>query len=82
MEITAAQKERLTRQLAQSAGEPVLDLHVHHVTPLSMTVVFQTELGAYKAAYSFRDHAQSRTRVEQAKGPTFSGAWMFVMVPR
>jgi hypothetical protein len=82
--MTPAKEMRLMRDLSREAGSPVKYLNVRTISPLDMTVGIGDELGAYKLAYAYRDHFQSRVHVELAKGPAAAdaGPYLVVLTPR
>lgn len=79
--MTPAKIARLTRDAVSITGvEPVL-INVRMIAPaLDMTVLFPTELAAYKYAYAFREHSTSRVRVQEAGG--MPGNFMVILTPR
>ena len=81
-ESTDGQVKSLVRDLSRMAGEPPHYVCLRQVTPLNLTVAFFEEVAAYKLAYAYREHAQSRVKVEIAKGPAMPGAYLVVIQPR
>jgi hypothetical protein len=80
--ISDGQAKSLVRDVARMAGENPHYVCIRQVTPFDMTVALWEELAAYKLAYAYREHAQSRVTVERATGPAMPGAFLVVMTPR
>jgi len=79
-EITASKIERVRKEIVKAAGaEPKL-LDLVQISPLQMTVGFGEEIAAYKLAYAYREHFQSRVRVEVANGPAAAEAGPYLVI--
>lgn len=79
---TPGQMQRLVNDVSRIAGKEPLYVNLRQVTPLDLTVGFKDELSAYKLAYAYREHAQSRVKIETARGPAIPGAFLVVIQPR
>lgn len=80
--VTDGQMKRLIGDVSRMAGTAPLYVNMRQVTPLDLTIGFADELSAYKLAYAYRDHAQSRVKIETARGPAIPGAFLVVIQPR
>lgn len=70
------------RDTMQKAAETPLYVNLRSIVPFDMTVAFSGELAAYRLAYAYREHAQSRVKIEMATGPQFPGAFLVVIQPK
>jgi hypothetical protein len=78
--MTPAKTARLTADFTRAAGAAPILMNVRMISPaLDMTVGFDSELAAFKLAYYFREHAQSRVRVEEASVP---GVFLVILTPK
>ena len=80
--ITDGQQKSFTRDLARLAGEQPHYICLRQLMPLDLTVALWDELAAYKLAYAYRDHAESRVKIETARGPAMPGAFLVVIQAR
>ena len=81
-EITPAKVARVRKEIVKAVGfefEPKY-LEVVQISPLQMTVGFGEELAAYKLAYAYREHWQSKVRVEVAAGPAAAEAGPYLVI--
>jgi hypothetical protein len=78
VEATPNQIKRFTSDLEKASGAKVLELKLHNLHPLEISVVVNSELGAYKLAYSYRHSKSGEMRVEPAEG---IHGWLFSIRP-